>query len=315
MKKATIIIRPFLILALFLSASFTYSQSKPFPTIEDGPKWMFELDTIPDFGISLIYEAVRILGEEEICGKDYFVVKNGSYQCIDKYNYDTTMYYRVEGEKVFLRFTHECGDPELLMYDFGWDIGDSISLPINRCGRSYKKFVVVEKRDTVVMGISREAIGIFLQGNNPGAQITYIIKGLGFPHLPFYPMGCFNAELSLYCYNEYVFCLCSTQKGQYTFKGTYKPYHCDSLFVNINSPKSFIPGASAYFHAGELNFKGFPSGVMVDSKWQLFNLQSGLVATGSQLSKTPLDLEAGVYLVFVKNKEGAVLLQQKMVVQ
>ncbi|MFT5337371.1 MAG: hypothetical protein ACI9YL_001373 [Luteibaculaceae bacterium] len=312
MKLSTIIKGPFLILALILSVSITYSQNKPFPTMEDGPSWLVEVDTLPTWQVDFVYKTAQVLGKKEVCGFEYQIVPNFSYECRMLYGYDSVMYYRNDGEQVWLRRSEDCSDPDIMMYDFNWEIGDTLSLPMYLCGNASITYYVVEKEELFFQGTNRLTLGI---SRDVGGQASrYLYKGIGFPDLPFYPMICVDNGFGHAC-SDWVYCLCSTQKGQYTYKGTYKPQFCDSLILNVQSPRLNIPGTSAYYNEGALTFKGFPKPYLSNSKWQLFNLQSGLVATGSHLSKTPLDLEAGVYLVFVKNKEGAVLLQQKMVVQ
>ncbi|MFT5337370.1 MAG: hypothetical protein ACI9YL_001372 [Luteibaculaceae bacterium] len=312
MKKATIIIRPFLILALLLSASFIYSQNKPFPTMEDGPSWLVEVDSLPWWDVQLGLNMISVLREENLCGFTYQVIPNKSFRCRELQELDSVMYYRVDGQKVFLRTSSDCQVTEKLMYDFSVDIGDTSKLAYSTCAEKVVEFVLIDKRDTLISNKNRMVFEYRRIGYN---DIFHFVEGIGWPKHPFYPMFCREEGLNHYCLSDWVYCLCSTQKGQYTYKGTYKPQFCDSLILNIQSPRLNIRGASAYYNEGVLTFKGFPKSFLSNSQWQLFNLQSGLVATGSNLSKTPLDLEAGVYLVFVKNKEGAVLLQQKMVVQ
>ncbi|MFT5337368.1 MAG: hypothetical protein ACI9YL_001370 [Luteibaculaceae bacterium] len=312
MKTATILKRPFLILALLLSASFAYSQNKPFPTIEDGPSWLVEVDSLPYWDTQLGLNMISVLGEENVCGYTYQVVPNKSFRCRELMELDSIMYYRVDGQKVFLRTSADCQVTEKLMYDFSVEIGDTTRLAYTRCAEEELEVVLINKSDTVISNRNR----VVFEYKRPGGNYVFkMVEGIGWPEFPFYPMFCREEGANHYCKHDWVICLCSTQKGQYTYKGTYKPQFCDSLILNVQSPRLNIIGASAYYNEGVLTFKGFPKPYLSNSKWQLFNLQSGLVATGSQLSKTPLDLEAGVYLVFVKNKEGAVLLQQKMVVQ
>jgi len=167
-----------------------------FPDFADSPQWnvsqTFWLDT----------EIVQYTFSSDtlMCGNTYSKFD-------DYYDY----YFRSSGKKVYMREKNNCSDPEYVVYDFGLEVGDTITLDFFD-GEYKPTEIFVESIDTIeYFGIDRKALKI--NHNRCGGELEEFyttsmlwIEGIGSDKHPFYPVFCYcdGCEFwsNLVCYDS-----------------------------------------------------------------------------------------------------------------
>jgi hypothetical protein len=170
-----------LIVGLTMAISSSVNGQQVFPTFADQPQWNVyggynSFETTFYHTTAWYYDL-----DTTFCGWNYSKVDSEALPLT------TPAYVRVEGEQVYLRRSFICDDPEVLMYDFGLSVGDTVVCAFLNWEGTVTAPCWVVMIDTIVnMGNERQRLTV----QSAGFSYTHEwIRGLGSLIHPFHPIA------------------------------------------------------------------------------------------------------------------------------
>ena len=157
-----------------------------FPVSADSPQWNI-LAGYTTFALTdLSTVQWTVIADTSLCGVMFEMAYGDTFPF---------SFYRIEGDRVHLRTSTDCDQPEFLLYDFGLSIGDTVLCASDRWGELISTPFWVTGIDTVnVMGIERQRLlmNYFFDPNEPfSAPILEMqwVRGMGSLTHPFHPVA------------------------------------------------------------------------------------------------------------------------------
>lgn len=208
----------FTLFALLPTLSFSQEMYEPF--LEEGKVWTYHYYN--DFTGHEFYETLAISGDTIVNNKSYkriVDVATGIFECA----------MREDGKKVFCVYPHYAD--EVLLYDFGLNVGDSFQLYDDDSGTDTDAWATVVSVDTVVVG-NRAFRILDVRPKDMMGWSNWWIEGIGSMY--------YLTSNYLSVGNNYAFSTC-TVDGETIF--THKDYRTSGIpgisYTNKNKYSSF----------------------------------------------------------------------------
>ena len=282
-------------LILNFSCKFLRSQSV-FPDFAASPQW----NVSQTFWLDSEIVQYKFSSDTMMCGNNYSKFE-------DYYDY----YFRSSENKVYMREKNSCSDPEYVIYDFGLEAGDTMTLEFFG-GEDFPTAMVVESVDTInYFGVDRKTLTINYDrcGGGIGEFDTATmqwIEGIGSDTHPFYAIFCYcdGCEFwsNLVCYDS---------SGVQLY-GTPDVDACDIIIdvptLTSKSPKIFPnPVSELLFFEPENSAEYFYNIRSITNNTVMKNKTSGPLELNVE------GLSPGIYFFELLNAEGQRIASEKFV--
>jgi hypothetical protein len=320
--------KSFIIICLQLCCFYFAKSQTIFPESKDNPVWNIGLWAFFD---NVLDYTIRVEKDTFLCQKTW------SKAIIDLVvgKRVQSIFYRVEGQKVYFKPTANCSQLEILIYDFAMKKGDTLLVPNNlfenRGEVNINKVVVrVDSVSTISLGgASRRKLSLTYRFvHRTGIEIkedrtdTWV-EGFGSSIFPFYPLFCVNKGV---CTESNLYVRCFQAINKIIYQDSRSPF-CSNAIITSNSD----------VQNPKINLNIYPNPIPQGGNWQVEWAKNELKASQLDLLD-PLgrvlkqmsdidrgymqrvqvssgDLPKGLYYLRMKDEKGQVLALEKVMVQ